>query len=235
MAWARDHGGETGGTWPTGMTAYLERNFPTHGEVSRVFSAAPELSRKWGIDPSPKWLRSRSMGSGGYARVYELDETHVVKVTDDDGDAEAAMLAMTKKRPTGIPHVDEVAVSHAIKGHPYYIVVMEQLLPMEHLDGEMADEADAVLDLLKKKKRSKARRKRDRRKFRGPLGKWGQKWLAELREGAAWIERHMGRKFEDIHPGNIGLRVRGEDLQAVILDMGAASWGEGVEGVQEAS
>lgn len=214
----------------------LEPNYPTHAEASRVFAAAPQFTKKWRIDPSTKWLRTQSMGSGGYARVYELDEQRIVKVTDDDGDAEAAMLALKTKTPVGIPKVFDVAVSHAIKGHPYYLIVMEQLLPMEMLDGDMQPEAYAALASLEKETVSRVRgggswRPRGRRK----LGRWGKKWLRELREAAAWIERQMGRKFTDIHPGNVGLRVKGEDLQAVILDLGEASWGRGVEGIQEAS
>lgn len=216
----------------------LQRNFPTHGEVARVFTAAPAFSRRWGVEATQKWLRSHSMGSGGYARVYELSPERVIKVTDDDGDAEAAMLALKITTPVGIPAVDEVVVSHAIKGHPYYAIVMEQVLPMDDLDGDMREEAEAVLGVLEQRTVSGARKKKGRAKKRGPaprLGKWGKKWLKELREASAWVERHMGRKFTDIHPGNVGLRVSGDDLQAVILDLGEASWGRGVEGIQEAS
>lgn len=214
-------------------------------DMVAALADVPVFLRELGVG-HPEELYEREMGSGAFARAFELPDGRVLKLTTDRDDAEAAELVRRGGDRAGLVRVFDVRrmpskVAERVvrmgvtsdEPTPLFAVLVEQVAPEEAL-AESAPRVAAELGVARQAVLVAAREHRSGRTSRDDVlrialervdamggGAPAMQFAHDLMQGWYWLDNH-GYTLRDLHHGNVGLT---EEGRAVILDLGRGSSG----------
>lgn len=218
-------------------------------DMVAALADVPKFLAELGV-AHPEELYEHEIGSGAFARAFELPDGRVLKLTTDSDDAEAAEIARRGGPRPGLPHVDDVrrmpgmVVERVIRHddvdelgfgqlrdepRPLFAIVVEHVVPEKRLDTMAPEIAGELRKARWGLVEAAVHRHSDSfehmlrtvmRRVDDFSGGADAMQFAHDLTSGWWWLDQHGYHLRDLHEQNVGLA---EGDRAVILDLGASS------------